>query len=331
MLVDRELITIGAPQPSTTDAPAGMVWIPGGTTMMGSDFHYPEEAPTHPVTVSGFFLDQHPVTNLEFAEFVDATGYRTLAERLPDLADYPGADPSQLVPASAVFDPPTHAVNLNNAYQWWFSVEGADWRHPEGPESDLLCKLDHPVTHVAWEDVAAYAAWAGKMLPTEAEWEFAARGGLEGAEFAWGSALTPDGRHMANVWQGDFPVVNDMDDGYFWTSPIGTYDANGYGLHDMIGNVWEWTADWWSAHRKAAAAGPVCCAAPARVNPTGGKERLSVDINQPVPLRKPRKVIKGGSFLCAPNYCQRYRPAARLAQAIDTSTCHVGFRCAIRP
>ena len=308
-----------------------MVWVPGGTTMMGSDLHYPEEAPAHPVTVGGFFLDQHPVTNQEFAEFVDATGYRTLAERPPDVADYPGADPAQLVAASAVFDPPTHKVNLNDAYQWWVSVQGADWQHPESPDSDLRCKLDHPVTHVAWEDVQAYALWAGKVVPTEAEWEFAARGGLHGAEYAWGSSLTPDGRHMANVWQGDFPLVNDMDDGYFWTSPVGTYDSNGYGLHDMIGNVWEWTSDWWSAHHKPAADGPVCCAPPARVNPTGGKELLSVAPAQPVPLRIPRKVIKGGSFLCAPNYCQRYRPAARLAQAIDTSTCHIGFRCAIRP
>jgi sulfatase modifying factor 1 len=365
--VDRELITIDAPRRQTIDAPPGMVWIPAGTTMLGSDVHYPEESPAHAVTVDGFFLDLHPVTNLQFAEFVDATGYRTLAERAPDPADYPGVDPSQLVPASAVFDPPTHPDDLGNAYQWWFSVDGADGRHPEGPDSDLTCKIDHPVTHLAWEDVRAYATWAGKSLPSEAEWEYAARGGLHGAEFAWGSELTPSGRHMANVWQGDFPVVNDMDDGYFWTSPVGAFDANGYGLFDMIGNVWEWTADWWSTHRPApisaccAAAGAPMSSAPAgdarssgvpvspapaggvpvspapagarqaAVNPTGGTELLSVDLMQPIPLRKPRKVIKGGSFLCAPNYCQRYRPAARLAQAVDTSTCHLGFRCAVRP
>lgn len=306
-----------------------MVWIPGGTTLLGSDHHYPEEAPAHLVTVDGFFLDEHPVTNFDFAEFVSETGYVTFAERAPDPADYPDADPALMVPSSAVFNPPAHQVQLDDANQWWSQIPGADWKHPDGPDGDLTCLGDHPVTHVVWEDALAYAAWAGKVLPTEAEWEYAARGGLTGKTFAWGDEMVPSGVHMANVWQGDFPSVNTIDDGYYWTSPVGNFAPNGYGLYDMIGNVWEWTTDWWSSHRPDAT--PACCAPTPRVNPTGGRELLSVDTAQPMAQRRPRKVIKGGSFLCAPNYCQRYRPAARLAQPIDTSTCHVGFRCAIRP
>jgi formylglycine-generating enzyme required for sulfatase activity len=188
---------------------------------------------------------------------------------------------------------------------------------------------DHPVVHLTFADAAAYAAWAGKALPTEAEWEFAARGGLDGAEYAWGDELTPDGRHLANVWQGEFPIANDRSDGYEWTSPVGAFEPNGYGLLDMIGNVWEWTADWWSSHRRAPA--PSCCGVPARVNPAGGIEALSVDPSVELAMRVGRKVMKGGSYLCAPNYCRRYRPAARLPQAVDTSTGHLGFRCVRRP
>jgi len=304
------------------------VWIPGGVFTMGSDQHYPEEAPAHRVEVAGFWIDAHPVTNDEFAAFVADTGHVTLAERAPDPADYPGADPAMLVPASAVFTPPAHRVPLTDAYRWWSSVPGADWRHPRGPSSSLHGLGDHPAVHVAYADAAAYAAWAGKTLPTEAEWECAARGGLDGAEYAWGEELTPGGRHLANVWQGDFPIANDEADGFYWTSPVGAFERNGYGLSDMIGNVWEWTADWWSAHRRPANA---CCAPPpVRIDPGGGSEALSIDTAVPLPARIGRKVMKGGSYLCAPVYCRRYRPAARLPQPVDTATCHLGFRCVRR-
>jgi formylglycine-generating enzyme required for sulfatase activity len=319
----------------TTSAPeravGEMVWVPGGRFTMGSGHHYPEEAPAHEVVVDGFWIDRHPVTNAQFATFVEATGHITVAEQAPDATDYPGADPALLVPASAVFTPPPHPVPLTDAYRWWSSISGAGWRHPRGPDSDLAGVADHPVVHVAWPDVLTYAAWAGKEIPTEAEWEFAARGGREAAEYAWGDELTPDGAHLANVWQGDFPVENRCEDGYRWTSPVGAFPANGYGLLDMIGNVWEWAADWWAEHRRLAPATPNCCG-PGKVrhNPTGGRQDLSVDPDLPLAARTTRKVIKGGSYLCAPNYCRRYRPAARLPQAVDTATCHLGFRCVVR-
>ncbi len=290
-----------------------MVWIPGGIATLGSDFHYPDEAPARPVGVAGFYLDEYPVTNVQFAEFVDATGYHTVAERL--------GDASRRMPSSAVFAPPAHQVSLNDPYRWWVYVEGADWLHPEGPDSDLTCRLDHPVTHIAWPDAQAYAAWAGKVLPSEAEWEFAARGGLDGVEYAWGSELAPGGRHMANLWQGNFPMVNEMDDGYCWTSPIGTYEPNGYGLLDMIGNVWEWTGDTWSSPDPGGGLA-ACCQAPSR-----DSEPWQPGVTR---TAKVRKVLKGGSFLCAPNSCRRFRPAARLAQEFDVSACHLGFRCAVR-
>lgn len=311
-------------------AVAEMVWIPGGEFTMGSDLHYPEEAPAHRVAVDGFLLDAHPVTNNDFAAFVAATGHVTVAERIPDPADYPDADPRLLIASSAVFIPPTRPVALTDAYQWWSSVPGADWRHPRGPDSDLAGLGEHPVVHVAWPDVCAYADWAGKALPTEAEWEYAARGGTDDTEYAWGDELMPDGRHLANVWQGDFPTVNDQADGYYWTSPVGAFEPNGYGAFDMIGNVWEWTVDWWSTHRRPSTTAPSCCGATSSHNPAGGTQALSVDPAVPVTARVPRKVMKGGSFLCAPNYCKRYRPAARLAQPVDTTTCHLGFRCVRR-
>jgi formylglycine-generating enzyme len=314
---------------TTSAVTSRMVWIPGGEFTMGSDRHYPEEAPAHRVGVDGFYLDAGPVTNDEFAVFVAATGHVTVAERAADPADYPGADPALLVAASAVFTPPAGPVPLTDAYRWWSSVPGADWRHPRGPASDLDGLGGHPVVHVAWADVEAYADWAGKAVPTEAEWEFAARGGLDGAEYAWGGELTPGGRHLANVWQGDFPSVNDVSDGHYWTSPVGAFEPNGYGLYDMIGNVWEWTADWWSHHRGPTPALSCCGDKPSR-NPGGGSHALSVDPAVPVTARIARKVMKGGSYLCAPNYCRRYRPAARLPQAVDTSTCHLGFRCVLR-
>ncbi|WP_120321706.1 formylglycine-generating enzyme family protein [Catellatospora citrea] len=303
-----------------------MVWLPGGTFRMGSDAHYPEEAPAHPARVGGFWIDRQQVTNRQFAEFVRRTGHVTVAETAPDPADYPGADPSLLVPASVVFVRPSRRVDLRDVRNWWQLRPGADWRHPYGPGSDLRGLDDHPVVHVAWADVAAYAAWAGGDLPTEAEWEYAASGGAaEPAEYAWGDELTPGGQHLANVWQGEFPVLNLAADGYEATAPVGSFPPNAFGLHDMIGNVWEWTSDWYGPHDTAGE--HACCAS---ANPRGGVEQASCDPATPA-VRIPRRVMKGGSFLCAPNYCRRYRPAARMPQAVDTSTCHLGFRLVIRP
>jgi formylglycine-generating enzyme required for sulfatase activity len=294
-----------------------MVWIPGGTFAMGSDRHYPEEAPAREATVDGFWMDERPVTNLEFLRFVKDTGHVTFAEREPDAAQYPDAQPEMLVPGSVVFRKTAGPVDLSNHFNWWTWTPGSDWRHPEGPESSLHGRERHPVVHVAFSDAEAYAAWAGKELPTEADWEFAARGGLDGAEFAWGDELFPKAKPMANTWQGEFPFENTLLDGYEGTSPVGVFPPNGYGLYDVTGNVWEWTTTWYSAESDATSP---CC---------GGDPRTaSVDPNDPAAI--PRRVMKGGSFLCAPNYCRRYRPAARMAQAIDTSTNHLGFRCLVR-
>ncbi|MGW6130638.1 formylglycine-generating enzyme family protein [Cellulomonas sp. NPDC055163] len=300
-----------------------MVEIPAGTFTMGSDDHYPEEAPAHRVAVHGFWMDRHAVTNAEFARFVARTGYVTSAERAPDPADYPGAAPELLVAASVVFRQPAHRVSLDDPLNWWAYVPGASWRRPQGPGSTAKRMPDHPVVHVAWEDVAAYAEWAGKKLPTEAEWEYAARGGLDGAPYAWGDELTPGGRWMANTWQGEFPLHDTGADGHTGTAPVGSYPPNGYGLLDMIGNVWEWTSDWYGAH---AAAAHACCSIP---DPRGGDRDASRDPALPG-VRIPRKVMKGGSHLCSPNYCRRYRPAARMPQPVDTSTSHLGFRCVSR-
>jgi formylglycine-generating enzyme len=301
----------------------GMVHVPRATFLMGSDRHYPEEGPAHQTTVEAFAIDITPVTNAQFRRFVEETGHVTVAEMAPNPDDYPGANPDLLVPASVVFNKPAHRVDLGNYFNWWVYVPGADWRHPQGPKSSLRGLDDHPVVHVAYEDAAAYARWAAKGLPTEAEWELAARGGLDGAEFAWGDELNPGGRAMANTWQGEFPVQNLLADGYEGTSPVRTFPANGFGLYDMIGNVWEWTADWYENRHRVPGGG--CCS---EMNPRGGERERSYD--PAVAARIPRKVMKGGSFLCAPNYCRRYRPAARMPQPIDTSTCHVGFRCVSR-
>jgi formylglycine-generating enzyme required for sulfatase activity len=247
----------------------------------------------------------------------------TLCEKPANAADYPGANPEMLVPSSVMFRKPSGPVDLRNPYNWWTYVAGADWRHPRGPDSSLQGLWEHPVVHVAFEDAEAYARWAGKELPTEAEWEFAARGGLEGAEYAWGDEFTPGGKSRANTWQGEFPWQNLVDDGFEWTAPVGSFPPNGYGLYDMAGNVWEWTTDWYQEHSKIEHA---CCGLE---NPRGGKEEASYDPRMPG-VTIPRKVMKGGSYLCAPNYCRRYRPAARMAQGIDTSTCHLGFRCIVR-
>jgi formylglycine-generating enzyme len=312
---------------SLSDEPShpGMVWIPGGTFRMGSDKHYPEEAPSHCATVSGFWMDRTPVTNRDFRKFVNATGYVTFAETRPDAKDYPGALPHMLKAGSLVFTPPKHPVDLRNWSQWWRFKFGANWRRPYGPRSSISGLDDHPVVHIAYRDAEAYAKWAGKDLPAEAEWEFAARGGLDGAEFAWGDEFTPGGKQMANTWQGAFPHENLSRDGYARTSPVTAFPPDGYGLHDMIGNVWEWTTDWWSTRHEADAAKPCCIP----VDPRGGREQDSYDTCLPQ-VTIPRKVLKGGSHLCAPNYCRRYRPAARHAEAVDTSTSHVGFRCITR-
>ena len=300
---------------------AEMVWIPEGRFTMGSDRHYPEEAPAHEVFVSGFWMDTHPVTNAEFSRFVEATGYVTLAERPVDPALYPGANPELLLPGSAVFSPPRGPIELSNCLAWWQYVPGACWRRPEGPMSTIAERMDHPVVHVAYEDAAAYAAWAGKELPTEAEWERAARGGLDGAEYCWGDEPAPRGRLLANYWQGRFPWENLALDGFEGTSPVGAFPANGFGLYDMAGNVWEWTSDHYVA-------GHAVTASPSVVhNPRGPERERSFD---PLVPGFPRKVLKGGSYLCAENYSFRYRPAARAPQTVDTSACDIGFRCVRR-
>lgn len=301
----------------------GMIHIPGGTFRMGSDEHYEEESPAHNVRVDDFWIDPFAVTNADFRKFIDATGYVTLAERPANPADYPGAKPELLVPSSVMFRRSEQPVDLRNHYNWWTYVAGADWRHPRGPQSSLQGLWKHPVVHVAYEDALAYAQWAGKELPSEAEWEFAARGGLDGAEFAWGNDLMPGGKAMANFWQGEFPWQNLEEDGYEWTAPVGAFPPNGYGLYEMCGNVWEWTSDYYQDHGKIKRA---CCTLE---NPRGCDLEASLDARTPE-IRIPRRVMKGGSYLCAPNYCKRYRPAARMAQPVDTSTCHVGFRCVVR-
>jgi sulfatase modifying factor 1 len=316
--------TMTAPLSRSSSDP-NMIRVEGGMFRMGSDDHYPEEAPVHRVTVDGFWMDRTPVTNREFRRFVEATRYVTMAERKPDPKDYPGALPHMLKAGSLVFTPPDYPVSLSDWSQWWAFTFGATWRRPYGPKSSIKGLDDHPVVHVAYEDAKAYADWADKDLPTEAEWEFAARGGLDGAEFAWGDEFTPDERHMANTWQGAFPFQNKREDGYERTSPVTAFPPNAYGLHDMIGNVWEWTLDWYTPKHPNDA--PKACCIPE--NPRGGRENDSYDSRQPQ-IRIPRKVLKGGSHLCAPNYCRRYRPAARHAQPIDTSSSHIGFRCVSR-
>jgi formylglycine-generating enzyme len=302
----------------------GMVRVPGGTFAMGSNDFYPEEAPVHRVAVDAFWMDSHAVTVSEFRRFVTETGYVTVAERPLDPGDYPEADPSLLVPGSLVFRPSEGPVDLRNWANWWEYVPGADWSHPEGADSSVAGRHRHPVVHIAPEDADAYATWAGKSLPTEAEWEFAARGGRDGAVFAWGDEFMPGGRMMANTWQGEFPWQNLREDGYEGTSPVGSFDPNGYGLYDMTGNVWEWTADFFAGHPDDATS--ACCVPQ---NPRVVDAEQSLVPGEPG-AHIPRRVIKGGSHLCAPSYCLRYRPSARQAEAIDTSTAHIGFRCVVR-
>jgi formylglycine-generating enzyme required for sulfatase activity len=299
-----------------------MRWIPAGSFRMGAEDFYPEEAPVHGVELDGFWIDEHPVTVAAFRRFTKATGYVTWAERAPDPRDYPGADPSLLVPGSLVFRSTTGPVDLRDPRNWWAWTPGALWQRPEGPDSNVGGRELHPVVHVAVEDAEAYAAWAGKELPTEAQWEHAARGGLDGAVFTWGDEFAPRGRMMANTWQGEFPWQNLETDGYARTSPVKRFPANGHGLYDMAGNVWEWTTDYFTPRHRDDAVKPCCVPRNPRVA-------------DPDPLDAvghiPHRVIKGGSHLCAPNYCLRYRPAARQAEAVDTSTSHIGFRCVLNP
>jgi sulfatase modifying factor 1 len=302
---------------------ADMVWIPGGTFRMGSDHHYMDERPMHRVTVDGFWIDRTPVTNAAFARFIAETGHVTLAEQLPDPANYPGAKPEMMYAGSLVFVKPTERVP---AGAWWHYVRGADWRHPQGPASAIDDRAIHPVVHVTYGDAEAFARWAGKTLPSEAEWECAARGNLDGLDYAWGPEFLPQGRPMANTWQGEFPYRNSCTDGWEGTSPVGEFPPNGFGLFDVIGNVWEWTTDWYRPRHPNEKAHACCIPR----NPHGGREEQSYEPGLP-DIRIPRKVLKGGSHLCAPNYCRRYRPAARFPEPIDTSTCHVGFRCVVRP
>ncbi|MGJ5673530.1 MAG: formylglycine-generating enzyme family protein [Nostochopsis sp.] len=300
----------------------GMVWIPGGSFLMGSDHHYPEEKPSHPVKIDGFWIDRFPVTNRQFQRFIKETGYITVAERSPKPEDYPGALPELLVSGSLVFQQPNFPVELNQV-SWWAYIPGANWRHPEGLGSSIKGRENHPVVHIACEDAEAYAVWAGKTLPTEAQWEFAARGGLEGTAYAWGDELIPDGRMMANFWLGEFPWQN-LKTHRPGTTQVALYPPNGYGLYDMIGNVWEWTQDWYQDHHLGHKP-KSCCIVD---NPSRCRKQESIDSRTPE-VQIPRRVLKGGSFLCASNYCRRYRPSARQAEMIDTSACHIGFRCVV--
>jgi formylglycine-generating enzyme len=322
-------MTVSELSSSTPPGPppsAGMRWIPGGTFLMGSEDFYPEEAPAQRVSVDGFWVDETAVTAAQFRRFVRETRYVTVAERPLDPDQYPDADPELLVPGSLVFHKTNGPVRLDDASNWWEYVPGAYWKRPGGPGTTINGRDLHPVVHVAYEDAESYAKWTGKELPSEAEWEYAARGGIDGARFAWGDEHFPGGQPAANTWQGEFPWQNLKLDGYEGTSPVGSFARNGYGLYDMCGNAWEWTSDWY-APRTAEPARSPCCA-PRNPRVTSWEESFAE--GQPG-AHIPRRVIKGGSHLCAPNYCLRYRPAARQAEAIDTSTGHIGFRCIVRP
>lgn len=304
---------------------SGMIWIDGGRFRMGSDRHYPEEGPVHQVRVDGFWMDATPVTNGEFARFVASTGYVTVAERAPDPALYPGADPSMLQPGSLVFRAPVRRQDMRFWGDWWHYTAGACWHRPDGKRALEGDRNDHPVVHVCHIDAQAYATWAGKALPSEAEWEFAARAGLDGAEFAWGDELEPEQRPMANIWNGAFPMAGRAVNSAFGTTAVAAYPANGYGVFDLIGNVWEWTDDFWADRHPDDAAKPCCVP----INPRQTQSEQSYDARQPA-IRIARKVLKGGSYLCAPTYCRRYRPAARHPEMVDSATAHLGFRCVRR-
>jgi formylglycine-generating enzyme required for sulfatase activity len=309
-------------------APPGLVWVPGGTFTMGTADGFADERPPHRVQISGFWMDATEVTNAQFRAFVDAAGYVTTAERVPDVAELmaqlppgtPPPDPELLVPGSLVFHATERPVPLDSVGRWWSWTPGASWRHPSGPESSLDGLDDHPVVHVSWDDAQAYAAWAGKRLPSEAEWEWAARGGLDEARYPWGTASIEDLPARANVWQGTFPSDNRLEDGWLTTAPVGSYAPNGFGLHDMAGNVWEWCADWYDARWYA----------------TLGRAGTAVDPQGPARSYEPgdpapKRVQRGGSFLCNSSYCAGYRVSARMKSSPDTGLAHTGFRCARSP
>lgn len=305
---------------------AAMKLVRGGSFTMGSNVAYPDEAPERCVTVADFWIDVTPVTNSQFARFVAETGYVTFAELPPDPAQYPGMPPEMARAGSLVFVPPRRAVAAWEGAVWWQYVFGACWKHPFGPGSSIDAIMEHPVVHITPADAKAYAKWAAKTLPTEAQWEFAARGGLEGKTYAWGNELEPDGVPMARIWRGVFPHINEAPPGLDRTSPVGSYPPNGYDLYDMIGNVWEWTADRYQAHPGSGVSppsSPQCCGAKLQAAEESRQHAGEASASMSIPLG----VVKGGSHLCAPNYCQRYRPSARWPQPIDTSTSHIGFRC----
>jgi sulfatase modifying factor 1 len=300
--------------------PEGMVWIPGGTFWMGCEVcEMSDASPVHQVVVDGFWMDVTPVTNEQFAKFMKATGYVTIAERVPDARDFPGAPPENLVPGSAVFSPPEHEVPLNNHYQWWSYVKGTSWQHPEGLGSNLNGREHYPVVHIAWDDAMAYAQWAGKRLPTEAEFEFAARGGLDRKRYSWGDELTPGGKWVANIWQGRFPVKDTGEDGYRSASPVRAFPANGYSLYDMGGNVWQWCLDWYRPdiyQQRTATSAPV-------QNPQSPDTSFD-----PLEPGVPKRVTRGGSYLCSDRYCARYLVGSRGKSEPSTGSSNVGFRCA---
>lgn len=317
--------------PDDSPPPAGMVWIPGGEFRMGSDTDsgWDDERPSHRVRVDGFWLDATEVTNAQFREFIDATGYVTTAEKAPTVEEIlaqspPGTPPppkEMMVPGAVVFTPPDKEVSTDDFFQWWSWTPGANWKHPEGPESDLADRDDHPVVHVSWDDAVAYCKWAGKRLPTEAEWEFAARGGLKGATYVWGEEPPSDVKPQANLWTGEFPHQNTAKDDYARTAPVKSFPANGYGLYDMAGNVWEWCSDWYDrdAYQRRSLSDVT-------INPRGPNQ--SIDPQRPF---MPQRSQRGGSFLCHDSYCSRYRPCARHGCSPDTGMSHVGFRCAKSP
>ena len=315
--------------PPPDETPPGMVWIPGGVFWMGTEDptsmvcggpdRMNDARPVHLVKIDGLWMDASEVTNEQFAAFVQATGYVTVAEQTPRAEDFPGAPPENLVAGSIVFTPPAYEVPLDNHFLWWRYLPGANWRHPEGPQSDLDGRDNHPVVHVAWEDAVAYAKWAGKRLPTEAEWEFAARGGLDRKPYVWGEDLKPGGRLVANIFEGRFPYENTAEDGFTATAPVGTFAANGFGLFDMAGNVWEWCDDWYRPNTYAAA----------RPEKDGAvhNPRGPADSYDPLEPGVPKRVHRGGSFLCTDQYCTRYMPGSRGKGAVDSGTNHLGFRC----
>ncbi len=315
--------TVPAPETKATPGPEGMVWVPGGEFWMGSDKpNFGDARPWHRVFVDGFWMDRTEVTNEQFAEFARATGYITVAEQKPTREQYPTAPEENLVAGSIVFTPPSQPVPLDSHFRWWNYIKGADWRHPAGPDTELKGKEKHPVVQIAYDDALAYCKWAGKRLPTEAEFEFAARGGLERKAYAWGDEFHPDGKWMANTFQGHFPEKNTVEDGFAGTAPVGSFAANDYGLYDLAGNVWEWCSDWYRPdyYQRLADAGGV-----AR-NPPGPED--SVDPSEP---GTKKRVHKGGSYLCTDQYCDRYMPGGRGKGEPDTGTDHLGFRAVMTP